>query len=87
MKKTITFVGITLAAIFASCNAGVPLAKGESDNNRTYKIEYLFEHDGCKVYRFYDYGNYVYFTNCEGNTTAISNDSIRHRTYNTIRVR
>jgi len=29
-------------------------------------VDYLFEHDGCKVYRFYDRGNYVYFTNCRG---------------------
>jgi hypothetical protein len=23
-----------------------------SDNNITYKVDILFEHDGCKVYRF-----------------------------------
>jgi hypothetical protein len=43
-----------------------PLNTGRSDNNRTYEVDYLFTHDGCKVYRFYDRGNYVYFTNCKG---------------------
>ena len=44
----------------------IPLRTQESQNNETYKVDYLFEHDGCKVYRFYDRGNYVYFTNCKG---------------------
>lgn len=87
MKKIISWLGIIFVASLAACTSGIPLAKVNSDNNKTYKVEYLFEHDGCKVYRFYDHGNYVYFTNCEGNTTAISNDSIRHRTYNTISVK
>lgn len=30
-----------------------------------YKVELLFENDGCKVYRFYD-GRYVYYTDCSG---------------------
>ena len=33
-------------------------------NNHQYQVDYLFEHEGCKVYRFYDQGNFVYFTNC-----------------------
>jgi hypothetical protein len=37
-------------------------------NNSTFFVDYLFEHDGCKIYRFHDCGNYVYFTNCNGET-------------------
>ena len=47
-----------------------PLTKEAPRNNSTYKVEYLFEHDGCKVYRFRDYGQYVYFTNCNGQAIA-----------------
>ena len=37
--------------------------------NPDYKVKYLFERDGCRVYRFYDRGEYVYFTNCTGEIT------------------
>ena len=29
-------------------------------------LDLLFEHDGCRVYRFYDYKNPHYFTDCRG---------------------
>lgn len=81
--RNIFFVSLLTILALAACTTNKPLAKGPSDNNKTYEVEYLFEHDGCKVYRFFDYGNYVYFTNCEGNTTAIGSDSLAHRTFNT----
>ncbi|MEO6758395.1 MAG: DUF4884 domain-containing protein [Saprospiraceae bacterium] len=52
-----------------------PISKTEADNNRTYKVEYLFEHDGCKVYRFRDNSNYVYFTSCNGETISYPDSS------------
>ncbi|MDF2192954.1 DUF4884 domain-containing protein [Paraflavitalea sp. CAU 1676] len=56
---------------FFSCRSiHEPLYSKPSHNNRTYTVQYLFEHDGCKVYRFYDQGNYVYFTNCNGQAIA-----------------
>ena len=82
MKKITHFLPIILLACFmVSCYTQRPLVKESSDNNQTYKVEYLFEHDGCKAYRFRDRGHYVYFTNCTGNVTAITNDSIGDRTY------
>ncbi len=65
MKK-LFFLAIT--TIFAACQTGVPLTIEPPKNNKTYNVEYLFEHDGCKVYRFYDHFQYVYFTNCKGET-------------------
>ena len=63
---------------FTACGlTGRPIAKSAPENNPSYKVEYLFEHDGCKVYRFMDMGNYVYFTNCQGDVTSIENDSVR----------
>ena len=53
----------------SSCYTGIPLKQGKSENNRTYEVSYLVEHDGVKVYRFMDMGNYVYFT-----TKAIRRD-------------
>lgn len=63
-----------------------PVSTDKPDNNRTYQVDYLFEHDGCKVYRFYDMGNYVYFTNCQGDVTAIKTDSTAHRATNSVRI-
>lgn len=33
-----------------------------------FKIEFLFEKDGCKMYRFKDGGRYIYWSNCDGRT-------------------
>jgi len=77
MKKYLPLLAGCLAA--GSCSvryAQKPLVTGAPENNKTYKVEYLFEHDGCKVYRFYDYGNYVYFTNCNGQTMARTDSTI-----------
>ena len=72
-----------LIAIFmyglVSCSSQKPISKIRPDNNRSYDVEYLFEHDGCKVYRFRDMGHYIYFTNCTGDVTSIVNDSLQNR--------
>lgn len=77
MKHLIkTSIFIFAFAVFNSCSVQVPLSTAPPKNNATYNVEYLFEHDGCKVYRFRDQGHYVYFTNCKGDVTSIeSNDS------------
>lgn len=53
-----------------ACYPGHPLTKGPAQNNGTYNVSYLFENEGCKVYRFNDMGMYVYYTNCNGSTVA-----------------
>ncbi|WP_315817909.1 DUF4884 domain-containing protein [Paraflavitalea speifideaquila] len=73
MQKLIPFI-VLLA--FTSCSISRPLRDEPSNNNETYKVQYLFEHEGCKVYRFYDRGNYVYFTNCRGESMAVTDSSI-----------
>lgn len=80
MKKLpfVLLTGILLINL-SSCRIGQPIAKQVPENNQTYDVDYLFEHDGCKVYRFYDKGNYIYFTNCGSDVTAISNDSTETR--------
>lgn len=32
--------------------------------NIDYNVDLLFDHDGCKVYRFEDADRYVYYTDC-----------------------
>ena len=67
MKK---YLSLLLLLPAAGCFTEQPLTREAPKNNSTYKVEYLFEHDGCKVYRFWDYGRYVYFTNCNGEAIA-----------------
>lgn len=85
MKTLIrTFILFFCITGLASCYAGIPLKSGKSENNQTYEVSYLFEHDGVKVYRFLDLGNYVYFTT-RGDVTSIKNDSTRKRTITIIK--
>lgn len=34
------------------------------------EVDKLFTYEGCTVYRFYDSGDYIYYTNCTGGTTT-----------------
>lgn len=82
MKTSLFYIGLLFlcAMTFSSCGiAGIPIQNKAPQNNDSYTISYLFEHDGVKVYRFYDMGNYVYFTT-KGEVTSIKNDSTAQRT-------
>lgn len=57
MKKLLVVVAILLS----SC--GDVVLKKEQTNNYDLEIEFLFEKDGIKVYRFHDNLQYHYFTN------------------------
>jgi len=72
--------------LFSSCHTRMPISQERPINNPTYEVAYLFEHDGCKVYRFRDSGNYVYFTNCNGSTTSVVNDSTRVDSINQLKI-
>lgn len=50
MKTLIrTFILFFCITGLVSCYAGIPLKSGKSENNQTYEVSYLFEHDGVKV--------------------------------------
>lgn len=73
--KIKSFALATCGIALYSCMSQRPIALQKPPNNDTYTVEYLFEHDGCKVYRFLDRGNCVYFTNCNGDATAFSDSA------------
>ena len=84
LKKTLLLS--LLVIVFISCvSIRQPVATSAPDNNKAYQVDYLFEHDGCKVYRFNDDGRYVYFTNCTGEVSSYQNDSTRTPVVNVIR--
>lgn len=63
-RLTLAFASLLLAVVFLSSCKGD--AK-ESIQDGDFKIDFLFEKDGCKVYRFKDGGRYIYWSNCSGN--------------------
>ena len=87
MKTTIRLlILIFFITAGTSCMIRRPVASFAPENNETYYVHYLFEHDGCRVYRFQDIGNYVYFTNCTGDVTSIKRDSTKVRVINSVKV-
>lgn len=46
-----------------------PLQITQTDNAE-FQAEFLFKHDGCKIYRFHDAGYSHYFTNCTSVTST-----------------
>jgi len=47
------------------CTESVPSLENKITDNPTANVNVLFNIDGCTVYRFYDHGDYVYFTKCD----------------------
>lgn len=85
LKKGLSLVWLICTALFSGCYVRPPnpkpIYKQTTENNKDYKVEYLFEHKGCKVYRFQDMGSWVYFTNCTGEAMKTdSTTTIRNRT-------
>lgn len=62
MKKVVLFFALALLCGCAKKGNPTPVFGQEDD----YCVEFLFEADGVKVYRFRDAGRYVYFTNTVG---------------------
>ena len=52
-----------LSIVLGGC-AAEPVATAPT-NNANIEVDLLFEHDGCRVYRFRDLG-YHYFARCDG---------------------
>jgi hypothetical protein len=78
MKTSIRFMVLfATILLLTACAARSPrvISITRPTNNPDYRVEFLFEHDGCRVYRFLDNGYYVYFTTCTGETTAVYADS------------
>ncbi len=78
IEKCLVFV-ILLSGY--ACTVQKPINSINPPNNKDYEVDYLFEHDGVKVYRFYDRGDYIYFTSLKSDVSIISNDSTVIRNY------
>ena len=72
MKKIIFIVLSVLSLVSCSENKGINVPKSDSIND--IKVEKLFVVDGITVYRFYDGGRVVYFTNKKGVVKALHDE-------------
>jgi hypothetical protein len=66
MLKTV--ITATLALSLVGCSK--PAEYQASTNNPEFKVERLLEHEGCKVYRFWD-NRYVYYVVCLADATHV----------------
>lgn len=64
MKIIIALAAVTLA--LSGC-ARDPVEISRTDNPEIV-VHKLFEHEGCKMYRFEDAGSKVYYSDCTGST-------------------
>ena len=76
MKKgSITGFIVGVISLLYGC-LGEPQSTENTGKNGEFHIEYLFEKDGIKMYRFYDGGRFHYFTtNGETMTEQTSGDT------------
>ena len=83
MKKTlaiyITFI-VLGAMIFGACSND-PISKERIGKDDGFEVEYLFEKDGVKMYRFYDGMHFHYFTSRGETITTQQNSSGKTTTY------
>jgi len=82
MKRILTFYTIIIvlgAMIFGAC-MNEPMSKERLGKDDGFEVEYLFEKDGIKVYRFYDNGRTHYFTT-KGETISHQTQT-KNQTYN-----
>lgn len=77
MKKLILIIGIVIS--LSSCMGdGI---ERTNTNNDEFKVTYLFEKDGIKVYRFYDGLEHHYFTS-KGETMTTQGTTKSHHEEN-----
>jgi hypothetical protein len=60
------YLTLVAALLLTSC-INDPISKEQLGKDDGFEVEYLFEKDGIKIYRFLDNGRYHYFTT--GGTT------------------
>lgn len=72
MKKIISLyvIVITLGAIIFGACTNEPMSKEKLGKDDAIEVEFLFEKDGIKMYRFYDAGHLHYFTT-RGETISV----------------
>ncbi len=72
-----------LALVVTGCAESADPVWTHPTDNTQISVSLLFQHDGCRVYRFVDWGRYHYFANCDrGSATTLgAQDEVHGRTH------
>jgi hypothetical protein len=71
MKKQLLFITVTIFLLTSCIKESQSI---EKTDNPEFKLELLFKKDACKIYRFYDGINNVYWTDCRGKIETTQNN-------------
>lgn len=78
MKKIIFLFAFIFSMFLSSCEkTGSPVQTDGAKHD--FDVKFLFEVEGVKVYRFFDAGDYIYFTNTSGTTSYMTGSKFRER--------
>lgn len=69
--------------MFILCSCAKDAQETYATTNTDIRVDFLFEVDGIKVYRFFDCGHSVYFTSRKGESTSqyTTNNGKTHQTH------
>jgi hypothetical protein len=71
IKSALTRIAAIVAAVSVLQGCSKEPVKVEASSNTSVPVSLLFEHEGCKVYRFEDGGKAIYYSKCrESSQTA-----------------
>jgi Domain of unknown function (DUF4884) len=68
MKSLSLAILMVALGVMSGCFAD-PVSR-QTTNNKQIDVEFIFEHDGCKAYRFEDGGSERYYVDCRNSTTV-----------------
>lgn len=78
MKKIIFLLTLVFSMFLTGCEkAGTQVQTDGAKHD--FDVQFLFETDGVKVYRFFDAGEYIYFTNANGKTSYVTGGKYSER--------
>lgn len=78
MKKFIFLFAFVFSLVLTGCEkAGTQVQTDGAKHD--FDVQFLFETDGVKVYRFFDAGEYIYFTNANGKTSYVTGGKYSER--------
>jgi hypothetical protein len=55
-------IGLFVVSLLVACTKDAK--RTDATDNTSFEVGLLFEHEGCRVYRFYDSGTHIYYTSC-----------------------
>nr|DAT31625.1 MAG TPA: protein of unknown function (DUF4884) [Caudoviricetes sp.] len=78
MKKFIFLLAFVFSLVLTGCKKAGTQVQTDGEKH-DFDVQFLFETDGVKVYRFFDLGEYIYFTNANGKTSYVTGSKVSER--------